>query len=208
MNNHQTLSSTDHFSIPLLIISDVEAFGTTTEVVIRNDLADPFARAGLGAPFVAVPVGDVSFPPPSHNNTKRCLRSRGCGFPVGPDWRDPDELGQHVSFNRQCRWALRGVLFFLIQTPSVESSGPLFHSTSVFSNDSVTLLAHIRAGPPPPHLAAIFFLKRLSALDCYKLSCGMWKSTISICAPTIKYLIMVAQRIKRSSSGELTFHMY
>lgn len=41
MNNHQTLSSTDHFSIPLQIISDVKAFGTTTEVVIRNDLAVP-----------------------------------------------------------------------------------------------------------------------------------------------------------------------
>lgn len=39
MKNHQTVSSTDHFSIPLQIISDVKVFGTTTEVVIRNDLA-------------------------------------------------------------------------------------------------------------------------------------------------------------------------
>lgn len=115
-------------------------------------------EGGAGAPSVAVPVGDVSFPRPGHNNTRCCLCSRGCGFPVRPDWRDPDEPGQHVSFNRQCRSALSGVLFFLMQTPSVASSGPLSRSTSVFSNDSVTPLAHIRAGPSPPHLAAIFFL--------------------------------------------------
>lgn len=173
MTNHQALSSTDHFSIALQIISEVKAFGTTTEVVIRNDLAvwswgraseRPLLRSQWAT---SASLGQAI-------TTQWCLRSRGCGFPVGPDWRDPDELGQHVSFNRQCRSALSGVLFFLIQTPSVESSGPLFHSTSVFSNDSVTLRAHIRAGPPPLHLAAIFFLNasvHLTATNSH-VECG------------------------------------
>lgn len=48
------------------------------------------------------------------------------------------------------------------------------------------------------------FLERFGALDCYKLPCGMWKSAIWSWAPTIKYLIMLAQRVKRSSSGQFT----
>lgn len=61
MKNHQTLSSTDHFSAPSQIISDVEAFGTTTEVVIRNDLAARRRGRGPGA-LCCAPSGQRQLP--------------------------------------------------------------------------------------------------------------------------------------------------
>lgn len=63
----------------------------------------------------------------------------------------------NVSFSRQCLYALSGVPYFLIQTPSVASSGPLVQRTSVFPNDSVTearSLPRIRAGSGLDHRLA------------------------------------------------------
>lgn len=50
----------------------------------------------------------------------------------------PREPGQYVSFSAVCLSSLSGVLYFLIQTPSVRSSGPRAQLTSVFPNDLVT----------------------------------------------------------------------
>ena len=75
---------------------------------------------------------------------------------LGSRWWNTDRLGQRASLNRQCLCSLGGVLHFLTQTPSMESSGPLVRWTSVFLNDSVTEhQSRVGAGPPPLHLAAV-----------------------------------------------------
>lgn len=61
MNNHQTSSCAHHFSIPLQIISDVEAFGTTTEAVIRNDSAVHWGGRGSSA-LCCGPSGERQLP--------------------------------------------------------------------------------------------------------------------------------------------------
>lgn len=144
----------------------------------------------LKAPFVAVPVATLA--PLSRAITTHwdvcvvvdstlaaLLRVLSSCRPMRAlhVWRDTDELGQHLSFSRQCLYALSGVLYFLIQTPSMESSGPLVQWTSVFPNDSVTepcsltsVLGQGRTTASPPYLRS--FLACFSALDC---------STVVIC---------------------------
>lgn len=153
---------------------DVEAFGSTTEVAIRNDLAaqscegGAFGRRELLEGTLLQPRRSAS----SHNNTcDVCVvvdstlaaplrRSRFLRLMR----RLVNSANMCLSTGKRCLDALGGVLCFLIQTPSVESAGALVRRTSVFPNDSVTRShpSRVRVGPPPPHLAAIFSLHALA----------------------------------------------
>lgn len=160
MTNHQGLSSTDHFSIALQIISEVKAFGTTTEVVIRNDLAvwswgraseRPLLRsqwatsASLGQAIttqgdvcVAVDVGSQSGQTEETlmNSASTCLST---GSAVGLSAECCFSSYKHLLWRVQGPFFIQHLFSQMILLPCALTSGPDLRLSTLLRSFSWTL---------------------------------------------------------------------
>lgn len=160
------------FPIPLQIILDVKALGTTTKVAIRNDLAvqscegRAFWGEAAEGTLCSGPSSDVSFTQPSHNNTLWCLCSSGfhsCCSSEGSQFMQADESAPRLMSH----WWTRPTCVFQQAVPLGSQRSTVFPHTNTFYGEfrapcSLNIcfpkwfcyrarLAHIRAGSGLDH---------------------------------------------------------